>query len=71
MSNDNVLGQCKCLDKFEKDTLITALDTSMFHSKKILSGSEHGMIRKMKEELTELIGNYTILREIVDTTPIC
>ena len=65
-----ILGQCKCLDKFEKDTLIKSLDTSMFYSRKILD-RPNILSTKTTRKHQDLISEWTLLRDIVYSTPAC
>ena len=77
MSKDNILGQCKCITKEEKNTLIIAINSAKIDAERILTESERGNavvgkpFKEVREELNILIGNYMSLKEKVDETPIC
>lgn len=71
------LEQCNCLTKYEKSTLLNALNSAKIDAERLLIYSERGSIivgkptKEAKEELTILIGDYTNLKNKVDKTPIC
>ena len=68
---------CKCLTKHEKDTLISALNSSKLDAERILTESERGIVRvgiptsQLKEGLGTLIGDYMELKDKIETIPIC
>lgn len=73
-----ILGECNfCLTKYEKDTLITALNSAKVDAEKILIQTERGVVQvgkpnaEVEEELTRLIGDYRQLKDRVEKTPIC
>lgn len=63
-----ILGQCKCLDESEKETLIKSLNVSILHSGQLLDKPN---ISYAKKKYQELIGNFKLLKEIVNSTPAC
>lgn len=72
-----ILGKCNCITKYEKDTLITALNSAKIDAEKILSQTYLGEVKvgkpkaEVEEELTRLIGDYRQLQDRVEKTPIC
>lgn len=77
MSEDTILGQCKCLTKHEKDTLTIAINSAKIDAERTLTESERGIavigkpFQEVRKELNILIGSYMSLKEKVDSTPIC
>lgn len=77
MSNDTILGQCKCINKHEKDMLIMAINSAKIDAERTLMESERGISvigkppQEVRTELNMLIGEYMSLKEKVDRTPIC
>ena len=77
MSENTILGQCKCITKHEKETLTTAINSAKIDAERILIESERGIavigkpFQEVRKELNMLIGNYMSLKEKVDGTPIC
>lgn len=77
MSKDRKLEQCECLTKYEKDTLITALNSATIDAQRTLNDSHRGInvigapVKDVREGLERLIGDYSALKDKVDKTPIC
>lgn len=77
MSEDRKLKRCECLTKYEKDTLITALNSASVDARRTLNDSYRGInvlgmsISEVREGLERLVGDYSSLRDKVEKTPIC
>jgi hypothetical protein len=77
MTKDKILGDCKCLSKHEKDTLIMALNTATLDATKISLDTMRGINRvgappaEVVENMTRIIGSYNQLKDKVEKTPIC
>lgn len=69
--------QLGCLTKYEKDTLITALNSAKIDAERTLSQTYRGEVTvgmpkaEVEEGLTRLIGDYRQLKDRVGKTPIC
>lgn len=75
---DEQLGECNfCLTKYEKDTLITALNSAKIDAERTLNQSYHGEVTigmskaEVEEGLTRLIGDYRQLKDRVEKIHIC
>lgn len=72
-----ILGQCNCITMYEKNTLLTALNSSKIDAERMLRESQRGKIqtgeppREFEEKISILIGDYINLKNRVDKTPIC
>ena len=73
-----ILGECNfCLTKYEKDTLITALNSATVDAEMKLTQTYRGEVivgmpkAEVEEGLTRLIGDYRQLKDRVEKTPIC
>lgn len=72
-----ILGKCNCLTKYEKDTLITALNSAKIDTERTLSQTYRGEVTvgmpkaEVEEGLTRLIGDYRQLKDRIEKTPIC
>lgn len=64
----NTLGQCKCINKFEKETLIRSLSTTILHTNQALNRPN---VPNAKAKYQELVRDYKLLRDIVFSTPVC
>jgi hypothetical protein len=64
----NTLGQCKCLNKIKKESLIRSLNTSILHNRQM---SDKPNIPNAKTKYQGLIDDYKLLREIIFLTPTC
>ena len=77
MTKDNILGECKCLSKHEKDILTMALNTAIVDVNRILRESQRGITKVgkpltyLREEIMEIIGDYNELKDKVEKTPVC
>lgn len=72
-----ILGKCNCITKYEKDTLMTALNSAKIDAEKTLFQSHRGEVTlgmpkaEVEEGLTRLIGDYRQLTDRVEKTPVC
>jgi hypothetical protein len=64
----NTLVQCKCLNKFEKETLIRSLNVSILHSRQM---ADRPNTPNATTKFQGLISDYKLLREMVFSTPDC
>ena len=77
MSKDIKLEYCECLTRYEKDTLITALNSAKIDAQRIINESYRGINvigappKEVREGLERLIGDYSTLKDKVDNTPVC
>ena len=77
MSKDRKLEHCECLTKYEKDILITALNSASIDAQRTLNESYRGInvigtsAKDVREGLERLIGDYSSLKDKVDKTPVC
>jgi len=77
MSKDRKLEHCECLTKYEKDILITALNSASIDAQRTLNESYRGInvigasAKDAREGLERLIGDYSSLKDKVDKTPVC
>ncbi len=77
MSKDIKLKHCECLTKYEKDTMISALNTATIEVQRSLNDSYRGINiigappKDVRKGLEMLMGDYSALKDKVDKTPIC
>ena len=77
MSKDRKLEHCECLTKYEKDILITALNSASIDAQRTLNESYRGInvigasAKDVREGLERLIGDYSSLKDKVEKTPVC
>lgn len=77
MSKDRKLEHCECLTKYEKDTLVTALNSAKIDAQRSLNESYRGVnvigapAKEVREGLELLIRDYSTLKDKVDNTPVC
>lgn len=77
MSKDRKLEHCECLTKYEKDTLITALNSASIDAQRTLNESYRGInvigasAKDVREGLERLIWDYSMLKDKVGKTPVC
>lgn len=77
ISKDIKLDQCECLTEYEKDTLITALNSASIDAQRTLQDSYRGINvigtspRDVRKGLERLISDYLNLKNKIDKTPVC